>query len=301
MLVDTDNNGSPEIIEESHYYAFGMRIEGLSTSNPDNKFTYNRKELTEDHGLNWYEFGWRMYDAQIGRWHQVDPKDEFLSPYVYVGNKPLVFIDPDGQDTWFIHGTGVSKDVWGKDATGNWAAVFGETVDQTKKFDWSAPSFFKSNQSFTRQAAAIKLAHELIAYKKDNPDAPINIVAHSHGGNVAMIAANIVKEQGYKVDNLIIIGTPENGTELVEGATDMFVSVYSEDDMVQVSGGRAYNLPGVGEFGPAGRKHDGAFNLNVTDVEGVSGGPRDSHGNMDQNPWVVNVISKFLNVLWGNE
>ncbi len=83
-------------IEESHYYAFGMRIEGLSTSNPDNKFTYNGKELEDDHGLNWYHYGARFYDAQIGRWHVVDPVDEFYSPYTYVGNDPINLIDPDG-------------------------------------------------------------------------------------------------------------------------------------------------------------------------------------------------------------
>jgi RHS repeat-associated protein len=96
MFADTNNNGSPEIIEESHYYAFGMRIEGLSTTNPDNKFTYNGKELEDDHGLNWYHYGARFYDAQIGRWHSVDILDEFNSPYCYVGNNPLSFVDPDG-------------------------------------------------------------------------------------------------------------------------------------------------------------------------------------------------------------
>jgi RHS repeat-associated protein len=84
------------VIEESHYYAFGMRIEGLSTSNPDNKFTYNGKELEDDHGLNWYHYGARFYDAQIGRWHAVDPIDEFQSPYAYVGNDPINLVDPDG-------------------------------------------------------------------------------------------------------------------------------------------------------------------------------------------------------------
>jgi RHS repeat-associated protein len=93
-----DNGGSAQLIEESHYYAFGMRIEGLSTTNPDNKFTYNGKELEDDHGLNWYHYGARFYDAQIGRWHVVDPVDELMSPYLFVKNNPVKFIDPDGKD-----------------------------------------------------------------------------------------------------------------------------------------------------------------------------------------------------------
>jgi RHS repeat-associated protein len=93
-----ETSGTPTVIEESHYYAFGMRIEGLSTSSPDNKFTYNGKELEDDHGLNWYHYGARFYDAQIGRWHAVDPKDELMSPYIYVANNPLILKDPDGRD-----------------------------------------------------------------------------------------------------------------------------------------------------------------------------------------------------------
>jgi RHS repeat-associated protein len=99
MFADTNNNGTPELVEESHYYAFGMRIEGLSTTNPDNKFTYNGKELEDDHGLNWYHYGARFYDAQIGRWHVVDLVDEFHSPYLFVGNNPVRFVDPDGSET----------------------------------------------------------------------------------------------------------------------------------------------------------------------------------------------------------
>jgi RHS repeat-associated protein len=98
FFADTNSDGTAEILQESHYYAFGMRIEGLGTQS-DNKFLYNGKELTDDFGLNWYEYGWRIYDAQLGRWHQVDPMDEFMSPYCFVGNDPINFIDPDGSQS----------------------------------------------------------------------------------------------------------------------------------------------------------------------------------------------------------
>lgn len=71
-----------------------------------NNFLYNDKELQNDFDLNWHDYGARMYDAALGRWHVIDPKAEKYvnwSPYNYVLNNPIKFVDPDGKGAAFFY------------------------------------------------------------------------------------------------------------------------------------------------------------------------------------------------------
>jgi len=68
-----------------------------------NRYLCNGKEFNDDFDLDWYvypdfigNYGARFYDAQIGRWHSVDPLAErfpFQSTFVYAANSPVKFID----------------------------------------------------------------------------------------------------------------------------------------------------------------------------------------------------------------
>jgi len=98
-------NEAGTVIQEDSYYPFGMVMNGLSypiiPTDANNLYLYNGKELQQDFDLDWYDYGARMYDAQLGRFHTVDPKAEKYfawSLYNYTGNNPILRIDKNGED-----------------------------------------------------------------------------------------------------------------------------------------------------------------------------------------------------------
>ncbi|SHF75305.1 DUF6443 domain-containing protein [Flavobacterium defluvii] len=89
------------IKEESNFYPFGLKQEGYNTvkTGVENKYKYNGKELQDELGLNFYDYGARNYDPALGRWMNIDPLAEQMrrfSPYNYAFNNPVYFIDLDG-------------------------------------------------------------------------------------------------------------------------------------------------------------------------------------------------------------
>ena len=119
LSYTVDKYGNLKKLEETNYYPFGLKhqnynatkkelyVKGVPTAPiatktvPDRsyKYKYNGKELQEEFGLNWYDYGARNLGSDIGRWNVIDPlaeKSRRFSPYVYTLNNPIYFIDPDG-------------------------------------------------------------------------------------------------------------------------------------------------------------------------------------------------------------
>ena len=53
--------------------------------------------MQEENSIGWMDFGSRNYDAELGRWFNVDPQNQFASPYLYAFNNPVIAVDPDGE------------------------------------------------------------------------------------------------------------------------------------------------------------------------------------------------------------
>ena len=124
---------SLKVLEENHYYPFGLKhtasnrkdivfekeeqsevwekkvsasvvpifIQNETVPNSGYQYKYNGKEFQDELNLNLCDYGARNYDPALGRWMNIDPLADNthnfdLSPYNYVKNNPLVFIDPNG-------------------------------------------------------------------------------------------------------------------------------------------------------------------------------------------------------------
>ena len=157
------------IVDENHYYPFGLQHEGYDYLNEAvYKYKYNGKELQDELGLNMYDYGWRNYMPDVGRWTQIDPlfneltfahdNDDYdpdddeeaylaiindlelgggiyntdnLNPYGYGYNNPVSFDDPDGRCPTCIIGFIVGA------ATDYGIQVASNYLDPTVKNKWT--------------------------------------------------------------------------------------------------------------------------------------------------------------------
>ena len=92
------------VLTANDYYPFGQEMPGRTYHIGDYRYGFNGKEKDQNDewgDLTHYDYGFRIYNPAIGRFLSVDPLAEkyaSVSPYAYVANNPLVFIDPDGRE-----------------------------------------------------------------------------------------------------------------------------------------------------------------------------------------------------------
>jgi len=113
--------GDTQILEENNYYPFGLEHTGYDdnheivgtdeeqghvtiipvSENLGDSFTYKfgGKELQDELGLDWHDFGARNYQADLGRFFNIDRYAENFMPistYQYAANNPISYIDYNG-------------------------------------------------------------------------------------------------------------------------------------------------------------------------------------------------------------
>ncbi len=118
--------GKVDLIQQSHYYPFGLVFKQENYQNAladynKNKYLYNGKELQDDQlagrSLNWYDYGFRMYDPALGRFIGIDPIIEKFpehTPYNYAFSNPSSLIDlwglqginPNQFQNWAVNNPG---------------------------------------------------------------------------------------------------------------------------------------------------------------------------------------------------
>jgi RHS repeat-associated protein len=100
------------ILEETHYYPFGLTMSGISSKalafgNPENKMNkFQNQEFNNDLNINTYEFKWRTDDPQIGRFWQIDPladKYRYNSTYAFSENKVIAHREMEGLEAWTVN------------------------------------------------------------------------------------------------------------------------------------------------------------------------------------------------------
>lgn len=111
VMFEDGGNGVVSIVQENHYYSFGLLQNGEWSQPNVSDYTFGGKELNEDFGLGWQDFGARWRDPAIIGWGQIDAlAGDYISwsPYNFVANNPLKFTDPDGRK--IEYGENVSKE-----------------------------------------------------------------------------------------------------------------------------------------------------------------------------------------------
>nr|WP_281422305.1 RHS repeat-associated core domain-containing protein [Arthrospiribacter ruber] len=94
-----------EVLSRTDYYPFGLEMTGRTESG-GYRYGFNGKEHDSPGiggGGSTYDYGFRIYNPEIGKFLSVDPLTKsypWYTPYQFAGNNPIKFIDLDGLEEY---------------------------------------------------------------------------------------------------------------------------------------------------------------------------------------------------------
>lgn len=282
------------IIEETHYYPFGLSMAGISSISLDNlpqnknKFNdgteFSNKEFEDGSGLEIYETANRSYDSQLGRFMQIDPLSNLAfdwSPYVFANNNPILMNDPSGLISDTTHpdfgNTPETAPVLGevtveaqvKKLSGGPfdGKYFGDIKDESRSYyghSYNRKSYVFSNDQFMPYFE--KLKKELDAYAKYYGWGS----TLSGGSALGLLSVKDYKEMIKKLKKLKKSDIMKiNGVWLAIGTIlEWRSSQFSDmsDDLIQV----LINYNNLHAKDPSGQK--GIYKIHTSDFTGSMGG-----------------------------
>ena len=219
--VSTVADATGNLVQQNRYYPFGLPTAETGNSEQDKQpYKYNGKEQDNRNGLNWYDYGARMYDPALCRFLTMDPLAEKyygISPYAYCLNNPVRFIDPTGEIPTPYEAALMAKHVYGDkvELTGGWT-VSNKTYElMTSDSGFKSGLYERTVDGVTEYALATagtelgdwgdikeditQLWGETTQYKEsaqlaetvsnDLGDSELTFVGHSLGGGLATVNA----------------------------------------------------------------------------------------------------------------
>lgn len=129
--------------------------------------------------------------------------------------------------TIIVHGTFAATSTWWQPGSNFWAHVNSFTQNV---YSGLSPFFWTGNNNHRDR---VKGAHDLHSWCQKHSSGEIDIIAHSHGGNICLYASSL----GLKIRKLILLGTPIRLEYLpVLKNINEIHNIFSTGDLVQKPG-----------------------------------------------------------------